>query len=396
MMAARGLGANARTATLPTTRLEADRPGESVKTLHLETGRHLYGGGVQVLHIVAGLRAIGDDAILMAPENSDTLATAEARGIPAIPLLFHGEADIGFVRRFMARIEEQKPDLVHLHSRRGADTLGLLASWRSNVPIVLSRRVDNPEASLIARLKYNRCDRVIAISDGIRDVLLGEGIPPDRVVTVRSAIDAESIPFECADRAATRRAFDFPEDAIVVVMAAQFIDRKGHDLLLDVLPRVFAAEPRTRVLLFGKGPRYDTISERVSREGLQDRVRLPGFHDNLLELLPCCDLLVHPARAEGLGIALLEAASAALPVVATRVGGIPEAVVHERTGLLVEPGDVEGLGDALIRLLGDPELRRRMGAEGRAWVRVEHSVPAMVRGNRAVYEKVLAERARLG
>lgn len=354
----------------------------------------MYGGGVQVLHIVAGLRAIGDDAILMAPEDSEIFTTAEARGIPAIPLLFHGEADVGFVRRFMTRIEEQQPDLVHLHSRRGADTLGLLASWRSEIPTVLSRRVDNPEAGFIARLKYNRCDRVIAISDGIRDVLLGEGIPPDRVVTVRSAIDAESIPYECTDRAAARRAFDFPEDALVVVMAAQFIDRKGHDLLLDVLPRVFAAEPRTRVLLFGQGPRHEAIAARVESEGLRDRVRLPGFHDDLLELLPCCDLLVHPARAEGLGIALLEAAAAALPVVSTRVGGIPEAVVDGRTGLLTEAGDVQGLGDALLRLLGDPELRRRMGAEGRAWVRVERSVPAMVQGNRAVYEAVLAERAR--
>lgn len=372
------------------------RLGEHVKTLHLETGRYVYGGGVQVLHLVAGLRAMGDDAILMAPEDSEVFATAEARGIPAIPLLFHGEADVGFVRRFRTRIEEQQPDLVHLHSRRGADTLGLFASWRSDVPTVLSRRVDNPEVGVVARMKYSRCDRVIAISDGIRDVLLGEGVAPDKVVTVRSAIDAESIPFECADRAAIRRAFDLPEDALVIVMAAQFIERKGHDLLLDVLPRIFAAEPRARVLLFGQGPRQEAIAERVDREGLGDRVRLPGFRDDLLELLPCCDLLVHPARAEGLGIALLEAAAAALPVVSTRVGGIPEAVVHGRTGLLVESDDREALGDALLRLLEDGELRRRMGAEGRAWVRVERSVPAMVQGNRAVYETVLAERARHG
>lgn len=365
-----------------------------MKTLHLETGRHVYGGGVQVLHLVAGLRAMGDDAILMAPEDSEVLAVAESRGIPAIPLLFHGEADVGFVRRFMARIEEQQPDVVHLHSRRGADTLGLYAAWRSGVPTVLSRRVDNPEPGLLARLKYNRCDRVVAISDGIRDVLLGEGVPPDLVVTVRSAIDAESIPFECADRAAVRRAHDFPEDAVILVMAAQFIDRKGHDLLLDVLPRIVRAEPRTRVLLFGQGPRHDAIRERVDREGLQGRVRLPGFHDALVELLPCCDVMVHPARAEGLGIALLEAAAAALPVVSTRVGGIPEAVMDGRTGLLVDAGDTDALGDALLRLLEDPELRRRMGAEGRAWVRVERSIPAMVQGNRAVYEAVLAERIR--
>jgi glycosyltransferase involved in cell wall biosynthesis len=365
-----------------------------VKTLHLETRRHIHGAGVQVLHLVAGLRAMGDDAILMAPEDSEVLATADSRGIPTIPLLFHGEADFGFVRRFRARIEDETPDLVHLHSRRGADTLGLLAAWRSDVPTVLTRRVDTPEPGFIARLKYGRCDRVVTVSDGIRDVLIGEGIPPDQVVTVHAAIDAEAMPFECVDRSAMRREFDLPDDALVVVMVAQFVDRKGHDLLLDVLPRVLAAEPRTRVLLFGAGPRRDAITDRIERGELRDRVRLPGFRKDLVDLLPCFDLLVHPARSEGLGVALLEAAGAGLPVVATRVGGTPEALVDGRTGLLVEPGDLDALAAALLRLLGDVDLRRRMGAEGRAWVKVERSVPVMVRRNRAVYESVLTERAR--
>lgn len=349
---------------------------------------------MQVLHLVAGLRAMGDDAILMAPEDSDILVTAESRGIPTIPLLFHGEADFGFVRRFRARIEDERPDVVHLHSRRGADTLGLLAAWRSDVPTVLTRRVAAPEPGFVARLKYGRCDQVIAVSDGVRDVLIGEGISPDRVVTVHPAIDAEAMPVECEDRDGFRRAFDLPEDALVIAMVAQFVDRKGHDLLLDVLPRVLEAEPRARVLLFGDGPKREQVVDRIDRERLRDRVRLPGFRTDLVELLPCCDLLVHPARSEGLGVALLEAAGAALPVVATRVGGIPEAVVDGRTGLLVEPGDLDALGDALIRLLGDGDLRRRMGAEGRAWVRVERTVPVMVRRNRAVYEAVLSDRAR--
>jgi len=364
-----------------------------VKTLHLETRRHVHGAGVQVLHLVAGLRAMGDDAILMAPEDSDILMTAESRGIKTIPLLFHGEADFGFVRRFQARIDDEEPDLVHLHSRRGADTLGLLAAWRSHVPTVLTRRVAAPERGFIARLKYGRCDRVISVSDGIRDVLIGEGIAPDQVVTVHSAIDAESFPDECADGAGMRRAFDLPEDALVVAMVAQFVDRKGHDLLLEALPKVLAAVPRAHAVLFGDGSEHDTISSCIERNGLSDRVRLPGFRDDLYALLPCCDVLVHPARSEGLGVALLEAAAAGLPVVAARAGGIPEAMVEGRTGLLVDVDDPDELGHALIRLLEDEDLRRRMGAEGRAWVKVERSVPVMVRRNRAVYESVLGNRA---
>lgn len=364
-----------------------------MKTLHLETRRHVHGAGVQVLHLVAGLRAMGDDAILMAPEDSDVLVTADSRGIPTIPLLFHGEADFGFVRRFRARIDDEQPDLVHLHSRRGADTLGLLAAWRSDVPTVLTRRVAAPEPGFIARLKYGRCDRVISVSDGIRDVLIGEGIAPDQVVTVHSAIDAESFPDDCPDGADMRREFDLPDDALIVAMVAQFVDRKGHELLLDALPEVLDAHPRAHAVLFGDGPRHGAISARIEREGLSDRVRLPGFRDDLYALLPCCDILVHPARSEGLGVALLEAAAAGLPVVATHVGGIPEAMVDGRTGLLVDVDDPHELGRALSRLLEDGDLRRRMGAEGRAWVKVERSVPVMVRRNRAVYESVLGDRA---
>lgn len=366
-----------------------------MKSIHLETGERLPGDGVQVLHVVAGLRSIGDDAILMAPEDSPVLAAAERRGIPTLPILFHGEADVGFVRRFRTRIEEQRPDVVHLYSGNGADTLGLWATWRSGVPSVVSRRDDRPQPGMISRLKYNRCDRVIAVSDGIRDNLIREGVSPEHVVTVRSAIDAESIPTTCDDGAAIRREFGFPDDALLLAMAARFVERKGHGLLLDVLPRIVEAEPRTRVVLFGEGPNFEEIRERVDGEELDAHVHFAGFREDLVECLPCCDVFVHPARAEGSGVAPLEAAAAGLPVVATRVGGLPEAVVDGRTGLLVEPDDLEGFGAALIRLLQDADLRSRMGREGRRWVRAERSIATMVEQNRSVYEQILAERARV-
>jgi glycosyltransferase involved in cell wall biosynthesis len=365
-----------------------------VKSIHLETGERLPGDGVQVLHIVAGLRSIGDDAILMGPEDSPVLAAAERRGIPTLPVLFHGEADVGFVRRFRARIDEQKPDVIHLYSGNGADTLGLWAAWRSGVPSVVSRRDDRAQPGMIARLKYNRCDRVIAVSDGIRDNLIREGVSPEHVVTVRSAIDAESIPHTCEDGAEFRRGFGFSEDSLVLAMAARFVERKGHALLLDALPSLIEAEPRTRVVLFGEGPNFEEMRERVDGEGLGAHVHFAGFREDLVDLLPCCDVFVHPARAEGSGVAPLEAAAAGLPVVATRVGGLPEAVVDGRTGLLVEPDDPEGLRDALVRLLGDPALRGRMGSEGRRWVRAERSIATMVEQNRSIYEQILAERAR--
>jgi len=365
-----------------------------VKTVHLETGRHLYGGGAQVLHLVRGLVDRGEDALLVAPEGSGIAREAAARGLPVETLPLSGEGDLAFVGRFRTLLRRVRPALVHLHSRRGADTLGLAAARWAGIPAVLSRRVDNREPRWIARLKYPLYRRVIAISEEIRRVLLSEGVAPDHVVTVRSAVDPASIPHRCGGRDAFLAEMGLPGNARVAGMAAQFIHRKGHHVLLDAVPAVLAAVPDARFLLFGRGPLEGELRDDIAARGLQDAVRMAGFRDDLPRLLPCLDLLVHPAFKEGLGVALLEAGAAGIPVVGSRAGGIPEVVVDGRTGLLVPPGDPSALASALVGLLGDPERCAAMGREARRFVEEERSVDAMVEGNLAVYRSVLSEMPR--
>lgn len=360
-----------------------------MRTVHLETGRHLYGGGAQVLYLVEGLATRGEDPLLVAVEGSGIAAEASARGLPVETIRLSGEADLGFIRRFRALLGRVAPEVVHLHSRRGADTLGLAAARMAGVPVVLSRRVDNREPSWLARLKYGRCRRVVAISEEIRRVLLSEGVPPAKVVTVRSAVRSEAIPHVCPDRESFLSEMGLPRDARVAGMAAQFIRRKGHHVLLEAVPRVLETVPQARFLLFGRGPLEDEVRRSIDDAGLREHVRLAGFRDDLPSLMPCLDLVVHPAFAEGLGVALLEAGAAGVPVVGSRAGGIPEVVVHGRTGLLVPPGDAEALAEALAELLGDPERCDAMGREARRFVREERSVDAMVEGNLAVYREIL-------
>jgi glycosyltransferase involved in cell wall biosynthesis len=123
----------------------------------------------------------------------------------------------------------------------------------------------------------------------------------------------------------------------------------------------------------------------VNELGLADVVHFEGFREDLDSLLPALDGFVHPATAEGLGVAVLEASRAGLPVVAAAAGGVPEIVVPGETGWLVPPGDAEALGQALVQLLDDPDEARRRGAAARERVRTEFSVAAMVAGNLAVY-----------
>jgi glycosyltransferase involved in cell wall biosynthesis len=128
---------------------------------------------------------------------------------------------------------------------------------------------------------------------------------------------------------------------------------------------------------------------QIAALGLAGRVHLAGFRDDLDNLLGCLDLLVHPATMEGLGVSLLKASSAGVPILASSAGGIPEAVRDGVNGILVPPGDAAALATALGQLLADPALRRRLGEGGRELMRREFSTDAMVEGNLAVYRELL-------
>ena len=253
-----------------------------------------------------------------------------------------------------------------------------------------TRRVDNPEPSWIIGAKYRLFDRIITISEAIREVLVQQGVAPNTIRCIHSALDVGPYHNPCQQEAFLKEFGLTPHDQ-VVGMAAQFIPRKGHDLLLRAIPAIREAHPRAHFLLFGRGPLREEIATKVVEEGLEESVHLPGFREDLPSLLPCLDLLVHPATMEGLGVILLQAAAASLPVVASRAGGIPEAVVHNETGLLFPPGDQGAFAAAVSTLLADPDRAKSMGSQGRHRVQTEFGAARMVDGNLGVYRELLSE-----
>ena len=361
-----------------------------MKVLHLEAGTHMYGGALQVLLLVEGLERRGIQNVLVVPEGTEVELEARSRDLPVHPLSMAGEADIRFPFRFRQLVQSAAPDLVHLHSRRGADTLGGLGARWAGVPVVLTRRVDNPEPSWAVAAKYRLFDRVITISQAIRKVLILQGVDPGKITCVRSAVDPAPFNGPCPKEAFLAE-FGLSPDDEVVGMAAQFIPRKGHDLLLQAIPEILRVRPRARFLLFGKGPLQEDVARRVREAGWEGTVQLPGFRTDLPGLLPCLNLLVHPATMEGLGVILLQASAAGLPVVGAAAGGVPEVIVHGKTGLLIRPSDPEDLAAAVSSLLADPSRARAMGEAGRERIRDRFGVESMVDGNLRVYQELLGE-----
>jgi glycosyltransferase involved in cell wall biosynthesis len=359
-----------------------------VKVLHVESGRHLYGGARQVLYILEGLARRGVENVLACPDGAHIAEPARAVAA-VVEMPMKGDLDVGLVGRLKRLIRQHQPDLVHIHSRRGADVWGGVAAKLAGVPAVISRRVDNPESRWAVSLKYGLYAHVITISEGIRQVLLAEGLAPDEVSCVRSAVDPAPYLVDY-DKTAFRAGLGLAPDTPVAGMVAQLIPRKGHRHLLAALPGVLERHPKLQVLIYGRGPLEAELQQAITDASLTSNVRLMGFVDDLPAQLGCLDLLVHPADMEGLGVSLLQASAAQVPIIACRAGGMPEAVRDGLNGRIIEVGDVAALGEAMIQLLDDADLRQRMGAAGRALVLAEFSVDVMCDGNLAVYEKVLA------
>ena len=359
-----------------------------MKILHVETGRHLYGGPQQVLYLMSALNARGHDGTLVCPPGSGIDAAARQAGLRVRNLFCAGDIDLPFAYRLTNFIKEMKPDIVHCHSRRGADVLGGLAASFADVPAVVSRRVDNTEMKLTAALRYRPFKKIIAISDAVAAVLVDRGVEKDRIVVIRDAVNADDFK-RGADCAAFRNEFHIPDSSLVFAAAGQLIERKGHRFLLDAIGKLKKQHKGFRVIIFGEGPLETELREQALTLGLGDHVQFAGFYENLDALFGCFDLFVHPALAEGLGVVTLKAAAAGVPVIGFRAGGLAEAVAHEKTGLLVAPEDVDGLAAAIESLLTDAGARERLGSAGRERMRAEFAVDTMADRHIVLYESIL-------
>ncbi len=363
-----------------------------MKILHVESGRHLYGGAQQVIYLAKGLSERGIDNTLVCSPGSGVDIAARDAEITVANLNCAGDHDLAFAFRLRQHVLEKSPDIIHCHSRRGGDFLGGLAATGTSIPAVISRRVDNTESSLIAGLRYRPFNKVIAISQTIAEVLRKSGLDEDRLTVIRSAVDTGRF-LDAPDCAAFRGQFGLSDTDFVIAAVAQLISRKGHRYLLEAVAQIKGRYPNLKLIIFGQGPLETDLRERTAKLGLGGSVQFAGFRQDLDEFLACLGLLVHPALAEGLGVAALKAAAAGVPVVGVAAGGLSEAVADGETGILVAPNDVGALGTAIARLIESPELRRSYGEAGRARMQREFSIGSMVDAHVQLYESILSDRA---
>jgi glycosyltransferase involved in cell wall biosynthesis len=300
------------------------------------------------------------------------------------------------MREMRKLLAELKPDIVHLHGGRDSWVMAGALTFRKEPAPRIIRTKHNifPIADhAFNRWQYGKFfERLVVVSHAVR--LQCEEKPyiaPQKIDVISSALDIERIDSASTARREMREELGFTPDDVVVAMTGRLRPEKGHDILIAAAPGLIAEHPRVKLLLIGSGSLKGDFQQQINEAGLAGRVVMTGFRDDVPRVLTAADLYVQPSRSDGLGTALMEACATRLPIVASRVGGIPEIIAHEETGLLCETESPESLRECMIRLLANPDIARQYATAAREHVLDVFSVETLVRKTVSLYERILTQ-----
>jgi len=365
-----------------------------MRSVHIDTARTWRGGQNQVLMTVTGLSEAGHQAILVAHEAGE-LRRRATEGLRFIGFSPRSEFDVHAGWQLARVLREIEPDVVHAHDPMAVSLAAMALQMRTGLPrrplVVASRRVDfHLKRHAFSKWKYGHVDVFIAASEVIRSILVADGVPPDRIEVVHDGVNVTTIDKQPAVDA--RAAFWLPKGAPLVGNVAALAAHKGQRHLVAAAAKVVRVLPDTRFLIVGEGELREPLERQIHDLGLDRHVALAGFRADVLGLVKSLDVFAMSSITEGLGSAILEAMACSRPVVATRAGGIPEAVANEVTGIIVPPHDEDALASGIVRLLKSPELRDQFGQAGRQRVIDSFSVERLVEGTARVYERWLGQK----
>lgn len=328
-------------------------------------------------------------------ERHEAAEALESEGVCPF-FLNRSKWDLRAYSDLLELIRQRDVDLVHAAGMKGI-LLGRLAARAANVPAVIHLHDTAPPGRLLGALQRSLADSTtlcLTISRAVaRCATRDFGIPPGRVRTLYNGIDLKgTLPVEASERArvraSVRRELDLPEESAVVGIVGRLVPEKGHKVVIRALESLQGVPPPFRLLVVGEGPERAACEGLVARNGLGEMVRFTGHRTDVPRLLLAMDVLAVPSHREGLSYSILEAMAAGVPVVASRVGGIPEIIRDRENGLLVRPGDPEALAVALRELSGSSSLRESLADRGRSTAE-EFSVERHMEGLLAIYREVL-------
>lgn len=366
-----------------------------MKIAHVISDTAIGGAGRYLLALLPGAAQHGWDLTVYAPAG-DLAAAVRASGMARVIVLPEGERSFSVSLWRWLRRNLQPAAVVHTHASLAAR----FAAKQRGYPVVLTRHTLGPELpaggpkpwrrALYRFIATNFSDATIAVSEACRERLLLEGVPAEQISLVHHGIDAE--PYLNANGLAWREQLGIAAAAPVIITVARLATVKGLQHALAAAAILKQQQLPFTWLFVGQGPEQAHLQELAGALGLAGEVRWLGFQSDIPNLLAAADIFVLPSLQEALGLAVLEAMATGLPVVASRVGGIPELIESGSEGLLVTAADSTGLAAAIAELLVDSKRAAGLGAAARQRVLAEFTAPGMWQQTDTVYRNVLDSR----
>ena len=343
-----------------------------------------------MLGLTTSLHRRGHQSVVAGDPRGALWSRLSEYGLPRYPLRVRNHLDLLAGFRLRRLVQAGGYHIVHFHTARAH----ALSPWLHGLSAkrIVTRRMDYPIArGRMTRLLYEQSvDMVVAISQGVEVALLAGGVPPARIRRIPSGVEtARFLPNEHA-RQQLRTALGLLPHDIVVLTVGALTERKGHGTLFSAAYMLQERGVRLQYVVCGEGSLRPSLEAQVRTLGLQDMIHFPGFSSDIPSYLAAADIFVHVPLWEGLGVAVIEALAAGLPVVASRVGGIPELIEDQVTGLLVPPQDAAALAVAIERLVHDPQSAKTLGTTGQTFVQAHFDVSVMARANESLYNELLA------
>ena len=367
------------------------RFGRPLRPLLVVDSLNVGGAERHVVDLALALQREGHAVTVACSVPGSLAEPLEAARIAVRPILgriVKRRVSLPYARELRKLLGRERFDLVHAHIYASA-AASALATVGSGLPLVVTEHTEalwqGRGGRLFSPWMYRRASRVIAVSDAIRRRLVErDGLSPAKITLLPNSVppvrqahgDALPLPKELAERP-------------LVGVVARLQPEKGVASFLKAASHVAGEVPDARFVVVGDGPLRKELFGLAEELGIRDRVLFLGFRPDAQALLKLMDVVAVPSVSEGTPLVVLEAMSAGVPVVASRVGGIPGQIQPGREGILVPPGDAQALGDALLGLLRDPESARRMGEAGRLRAETEFSHENMVRKVEGIYRDAL-------
>jgi glycosyltransferase involved in cell wall biosynthesis len=359
-----------------------------MRILFVDLEREWRGGQSQAFLAVWGMRDRGHKVELLTAQNSPLAQRVAKIGAPVhqVPRFGLRAWAASAIRRLTAK---GRFDLVHLNEPH-AVTAAWMARVQAKVPLLFSRRIGFPlQKNWASRLRYRAIDRFLPNCNEVARSLMEAGIPAERMTVVCEGVELPPA-MTPEMRQSARRRWGIKEDEFLFGCTSVFVPEKGQRHLIAALPQVREQFPRTRLLLAGDGRCRAELESLTRQLGQNEALIFAGFVENVDQVYTALDAYVFPSEIEGTGTALQAAMAWGLPCISTARGGLQEIVENERSAIVAEPSEKE-FAQAMIRVLGDEGLRKRLGEAGRREIEKRLSAEQMVENTIRVYEDVLTK-----